>query len=236
MKAQKYLSKSVITKLKELHIKFEDPKKTLERLEDAVELSLQYYLLISMSSIIATFGLIQDSPAVIIGAMVVAPFMVPLFAFSYGANWAKLGLIWKSSISIFKGSLLAFGVSCFITLFIYINFDYPFMEIPSEILVRTRPSPFDFIVAFAAGIAGAYGYIDKNVKEFGEYLVGVAIAVALMPPLCTSGIGLGLSFITGRHEITIGAGLLFLLNLFCILLAGIIIFFIYHVVMYFVEN
>jgi len=87
----------------------------------------------------------------------------------------------------------------------------------SEITARTAPTIFDIIVAFASGLVGAYGSANKRISNT---LVGIAIAVALMPPLCTIGIGIG----TMNRAVASGAALLFLINLVSISLAGAIVF------------
>lgn len=173
--------------------------------------TIEYYILIILSCIIATNGLIMDSTAVIIGAMIVAPLMTPILAFSLGVIWGDLKLIKTSIQSIIKGTLLAVVISAAIAYLV------PLPEYSQEILSRTKPTLYDIIVAIASGIVGAYGYANKRISST---LVGIAIAVALMPPLCTIGIGLG----TFSKSITTGAVILYAINLISISLAGAVVF------------
>jgi uncharacterized hydrophobic protein (TIGR00271 family) len=173
--------------------------------------TIEYYILTILSCIIATTGLIQGSSATIIGAMIVAPLMTPILAFSLGVIWGDMQLIKTSLSSIAKGTGWAIGISAFIALIV------PLPGLSHEILSRTSPSLFDIIVAISSGIVGAYGYANKKISNT---IVGIAIAVALMPPLCSVGIGIG----TFNQTVAIGALLLFLINLVSISLAGAFIF------------
>ncbi len=171
----------------------------------------EYYVLTILSCVIATAGLIQGASATIIGAMIVAPLMTPILAFSLGVVWGDLILIRLSAASILKGLFWAIVISCLITLVI------PLPSYSEEIMSRTRPTIFDIVVALASGFVGAYGYANKKISSS---LVGIAIAVALMPPLCTIGIGIGKM----NADIAQGAAVLFIINLISISLAGAVVF------------
>ncbi len=173
--------------------------------------SIEYYILTILSCIIATTGLLQGSTATIIGAMIVAPLMTPILAFSLGIIWGDAFLIKTSLKSLIKGTFIAIIISAVIA------FAIPTADYSSEILSRTQPSIFDIIVALVSGIVGAYGYSNKNISAT---LVGIAIAVALMPPLCTVGIGIG----TLNPGIAGGAAVLFVINLVSISLSGAVVF------------
>ncbi len=176
----------------------------------------EYYVLTILSCIIATMGLIQGSAAVIIGAMIVAPLMTPILAFSLGVVWGDLFLIRISVASIIKGVFWAILISSAIAFLV------PLPKLSPEIMARTTPSLFDVAVAIASGLVGAYGNANKKISNS---LVGIAIAVALMPPLCTIGIGIGKM----SMEVAGGATLLFLINLICISLSGAVVFWIMKV-------
>ncbi len=182
-----------------------------EVLADGARPSIEYYVLTILSCVIATTGLLQGSTATIIGAMIVAPLMTPILAFSLGVIWGDLALIKTSISSLFKGIIIAILISAAIAYIV------PVPILSQEIISRTRPTLFDIIVAFASGLVGAYGNANKKIVST---LTGIAIAVALMPPLCTIGIGIGKL----NLEITRGASILFLINLVCISLAGALIF------------
>jgi uncharacterized hydrophobic protein (TIGR00271 family) len=173
--------------------------------------TIEYYILTTLSAIIATAGLIQGSTAIIIGAMIVAPLMTPILAFSLGVIWGDLGLIRNSAVSILRGTVFSILISAAIA------FLTPIAGYSAEIVARTRPDLFDVIVAIASGTVGAYGYANRKVSST---LVGIAIAVALMPPLCTIGIGMG----TLNLDMTLGATTLFLINLISISLSSSVIF------------
>lgn len=173
--------------------------------------TIEYYVLTILSCIIATAGLLQGATATIIGAMIVAPLMTPILAFSLGIIWGDSFLISTSLKSLLKGILLAIGISAAIAFLV------PTGNYSPEILSRTNPTIFDIIVALVSGVVGAYGYANKNISAT---LVGIAIAVALMPPLCTVGIGLG----TMNLRIAGGAFVLFAINLVSISLSGAVIF------------
>lgn len=156
------------------------------------------YILIC-SVFIASIGLNLNSPAVIIGAMLIAPLMGPILGagFAMGVNDAQL---------LFK-SLKNFGVMVFISLVtstLYFMLT-PLVEYQPEILARTKPTTLDIFVAIFGGIAGI---VAGSRKEKSNVIPGVAIATALMPPLCTSGFGLA----TGNWSFFFGAFYLFLLN------------------------
>jgi uncharacterized hydrophobic protein (TIGR00271 family) len=180
-------------------------------LSEGARPTIDYYILTVLSCIIATVGLIQGSTAVIIGAMIIAPLMTPILAFSLGVIWGDLFLFRVSLSSIFKGTFWAVAISSAIAFII------PLSDYLSEILSRTHPSVFDVTVALASGIVGAYGYANKRISNS---LTGIAIAVALMPPLCTIGIGLG----NRDLQVAGGAALLFAINLVSIGLAGAVVF------------
>ncbi len=180
-------------------------------LSEGARPSIEYYLLTVLSCLIATAGLLQGSPAVIIGAMIVAPLMTPILAFSLGVIWGDVPLIRTALGSIIKGTIIAVGISAGLSSLI------PIAGYNPEILARTTPNLFDIIIAIASGLVGAYGNANRRISNT---LVGIAIAVALMPPLCTMGIGVG------RLDAAVasGAALLFLINLVSISLAGALVF------------
>jgi len=177
-----------------------------------------YYLLVILSCSIATLGLITNSSAVIIGAMLLAPLMSPIIGLGLASVIGDDLLIRNSASALLCGALLAVLLSFLMTM---MNRFLPFVsiqELPGEILARTRPTPFDLIIALAGGMAAAYAMTRPNLSAA---LPGVAIATALMPPLCTIGFGLAMN----RWDVAGGASLLFLTNAITITFASAIIFF-----------
>ena len=160
---------------------------------------------------IATLGLLLNSPAVIIGAMLVAPLMSPFIAEAVGIVFGDARIVRDSLTSIVQGTLVSVLIAVVMAL------ASPLSEATTEVLARTRPNLLDLMVALVSGMAGAYAVARK---EVGEALPGVAIAAALMPPLCTVGIGIAL----GDAAVALGALLLFTTNLVAIVFASAVVF------------
>jgi uncharacterized hydrophobic protein (TIGR00271 family) len=174
--------------------------------------NIDYYMLILLSSAIATLGLILNSGAVIIGAMLVAPLMNPILAIGNGLVLGNFLLMRRGLKAVLNGVCIVIAVAAAFVIFL------PVHEPGSEILARTEPNVFDLLVALAAGAAAAYGVSRKSVAAA---LPGVAIAVALVPPLCVVGYGFG----TARFLVAGGALLLFATNFAAIIMAGAAVFY-----------
>ncbi|RLG19796.1 TIGR00341 family protein [Candidatus Micrarchaeota archaeon] len=185
--------------------------KVYDELSSASHPDFDFFFMVGLSAIIATFGLLLNNVAVIIGAMLVAPLLSPVLSLSLGAIYGDFYLFARALEAEVKGILLAIIVATMLTLLA------PGAESTYEILIRTSPTPFDLIVALAAGAAGAYAFSKERLSAT---LPGIAIATAVLPPLATIGIGLGLH----RFDIAGGAILLFLANLIAIVVASAIIF------------
>ncbi|MBN1373216.1 MAG: DUF389 domain-containing protein [Anaerolineaceae bacterium] len=177
-----------------------------------------FFLLVILSCSIATLGLITDSPAVIIGAMLVAPLMSPIIGIGLASIVGDSSLLKNATSALLRGAALAILLSALVTL---VNTYLPIISLqslPQEVLSRTHPTPIDLMIAFSGGIAAAYAMTQANLSAA---LPGVAIATALMPPLCTVGIGLSL----GRLDVAGGAILLFITNAVTIAFAAVLVFF-----------
>lgn len=190
------------------------PSEQTAVVRQANELSLpgiNFTVLMVISSLLAAFGLLQNSAAVIIGAMLVAPLMSPLMSFSVGLLQGNLRLMRTAGFTVLIGFLIGLVVA------IMIGAVMPLDATTSEMRARGQPSLLDMGVALASGFAGAYAMARKDIPSA---LAGVAIAAALVPPLCT--IGLAIAF----AEITLasGAALLFTTNIVSISLAGALVF------------
>jgi uncharacterized hydrophobic protein (TIGR00271 family) len=172
----------------------------------------EYYVLLFLSCLIATVGLYQNSAAVIIGAMIVAPLMGPVFGLSGGILWGSGKSLIESVTTLIKGTLVVVLVAGVLSFFI------PGIVVTPEMLARIKPSFFDIIIALSCGFIGAYAFVNKRVSSA---IPGVAISVALLPPLCTAGIGIGLQ----RWDMAMGAGLLYAINLVGISMAALIVFY-----------
>lgn len=188
------------------------------RLREAAHPGFDFFLLVILSCTIATMGLLTDSVAIIIGAMLVAPLMSPILGMGLASITGDGHLLRDSILGVIQGAIVAVIVSFLWTL---LNRNLPFIllqDIPGEVLVRTNPSPIDLTVAVAGGVAAAYALAQPHLSSA---LPGVAIATALMPPLCTVGVGLALD----RMDIAGGAGLLFVTNAVAIAFAATLVFF-----------
>ncbi len=182
-----------------------------------------FHFMLASSAVLATFGLLANSAAVIIGAMIVAPLMSPIISMSYGIVAGRMALTMRSLLTIFTGTLLTIGLAFVFTELV------GWKIAGSEIVARMRPSVLDLGVAVASGAAAAFAYTRPNVSSA---LAGIAIAVALVPPLCTVGIALAL-----EHEVSVDAGLaqesfsatgpflLFVTNIIGIVFAGSLVFY-----------
>ncbi len=177
--------------------------------------ALSYWLELIFAAGIATFGLVQNSPAVVIGAMLVSPLMGPILAAGLALAAADLYLGFKSLFSI------VLSVAASVALSGAIAWMLPFHSPTGEIIARTQPNLLDLGVALLSGLAGSIVVCRGGGGGGVTALPGVAIAVALMPPLCTVGFGVGSGF---RWEIISGAGLLFLTNLTAIVASAFLIF------------
>ncbi|MGK7909862.1 MAG: DUF389 domain-containing protein [Synechococcus sp.] len=185
--------------------------------------TLNFYLLLSLAAAIATFGLLTNSAATIIGAMIIAPLMSPIISLAYALSVLNLRIIARATFSLFSGIALVIFISYLSASILSLSFAGP------EILGRTNPNSLDLGVAVAAGLAAAFANTRKSIAMT---LPGVAISVALVPPLCVLGIGLYLGDLGGQISnsaglqtgISVGSFLLFLTNLLGIIFSSVIVF------------
>lgn len=180
-------------------------------LRDNAKAHSHYIALMVLSVIVASLGLFLSSAAVIIGAMVLAPLMAPIISLAMGLLRGDRLLLQRSLTTIGIGVLLALTTASLIALLI------PIDKITPEMAGRLHPNLLDLGVAVASGIAGGYAHARESVMKS---LPGVAIAVALVPPLSVAGIGIG----WWQWEVFSGAMLLFLTNLVGIALSAALTF------------
>ncbi|MBV2129573.1 TIGR00341 family protein [Arsukibacterium indicum] len=193
------------------HAATDEFKELFMSLRESAKASPSYLTLMVLATLLAVFGLFANSTPVIIGAMILAPLMGPIISMALGTLRQDAGLMLVSSRSIAVGTGLAMGCAMVATWFI------PLTTINSEIAARISPTLLDLGVAVISGIAGAYAHARA---EVAKSLAGVAIAVALVPPLAVAGIGLGWLDLA----VFWGAFLLFLTNLVGIVLAAVVTF------------
>jgi len=157
-------------------------------------------IILACAIIIASIGLNVNSIPVIIGAMLISPVMGPILGFGLGLG--------TNDTELLKNSLKNFAVMVVISIIVaslYFLISPLKLSNPTELLARTRPTIYDVLIALAGGVAGM---LENSRKERGTVLSGVAIATALMPPLCT--VGYGIAILNPRY--IFGALYLFLIN------------------------
>ena len=176
-------------------------------ISEGSEPALRFYLLVAVSTLIAAFGLISDSTAVVIGAMLVAPLMTPIFGVSLALVRGETDLLGRA----LRAEIV--GVTAAVAMSFVLGVMLGEFEPTAEILSRTRPTLFDLLVAVLAGLAGAYALVDQKLSPA---LPGVAIATAIVPPLAASGLCLAL----GDVVAALGSFLLFFTNFLSILVVA----------------
>ena len=188
--------------------------------------SLGFFVLLICSAVIATLGLISNSTAVVIGAMIVAPLMDPILSLAFGLAVSDGKLIRRSAVTVTFGVAAVIGTASLLSLMLGIS------NVQSEIIGRTSPNLIDLGIAVAAAVAGSFSMTRERLSNS---IAGVAIAVALVPPLRVSGSGLTLgsdmTAVFGRgtvagltNQIAEGSFLLFLANLTGIAVASLLVF------------
>lgn len=174
--------------------------------------NLDYWVLIVSSAIIASAGLLLNNPALIIGAMLVAPLKRPITTFSVGLTIGNVMLIRRALLTIGAGILLSFTVGVIAGKLLVVA------SPTGQMLAWSHPTLTDAVVALAAGFVGAYATARKHIADT---LAGVAISTSLEPAV----IMVGLSVAFGLLNLALGAALLFATNMVCIILAGWAVYF-----------
>lgn len=189
----------------------EDKKLSLEKLVEAASPNAEFFLLVVLSTIIVTLGLLMDNAPVVIGGMLVAPILSPILSIAMGIVMADWMLLKQSAKITLITMTIILGISMLISILT------PTIDLTREIEARTSLSIMLLLVAIAAGIAAAFAFARKSMSET---LPGIAISVALLPPLVVFPIGLAL----GDYGIAVRGILSFLLNALGIIVAATIIF------------
>jgi uncharacterized hydrophobic protein (TIGR00341 family) len=182
---------------------------------EGAELSMVYMVTVVLSTVVCAIGLIQSNVAVVVGAMVIAPLLGPIVALALGTTLGDFRLVTRS----LKTSGLSIAAAFLLALIV--GLVYPVDPFNAEILARTHVGFSDVILALAAGSAGALAYT----AGIPASLVGVMVAVALLPPLVTAGLLAG----SGYKEMAVGSIVLVITNVTCINLAGVLTFLVQRV-------
>lgn len=173
-------------------------------------LSKVYFFMVFLSSIVAAIGVLRDNVAVIIGAMVIAPLLGPNVSLSLATTMGDVCLARNALKANLVGMLTAIAVSFVLGFVLVVNPE------AQEVVSRTSVGLGDVALALAAGSAGALAFTTG----VSATLIGVMVAVALLPPLVTFGLLMG----SGNESLAVGAILLFITNLICVNLAGVVTF------------
>ncbi|MFT4911733.1 MAG: putative hydrophobic protein (TIGR00341 family) [Brevundimonas sp.] len=178
--------------------------------EETVRIRYSFLFTVLISALIAGLGMRSGQTAIVIGAMVIAPFLGPSIGMAMAATIGDHGLGRRSTLALAFGAIACVTFMALIGRFITIDPTVP------ELLSRTRVNPADVVLALASGGAGVIAFS----KGSSSSLIGVMIAVALVPPLAAA----GLLFGSGHGHLALGALILFATNLVCINVAGILTF------------
>lgn len=176
---------------------------------------IRFTVLLSLSVLIASWGILDDSTAVVIGGMLIAPLMTPVLGIAAATVMAWPRRLGTAVLLVAVATAGAIGMAWLVSL-LFPDGVYA-LVLPGELLSRTEPTLLDLAIALAAGAAGAYVLVHK---ESVSALPGVAVAVALVPPLAVVGISLGF----GDYDDAGGAMLLYITNLAGIVLAAMVVF------------
>ncbi len=187
-----------------------DDEATLDYIRKGIEFKGHNLWILIFAVLICSIGLNVNSTAVVIGAMLISPLMGPILGVGTGVAINDPDLLRRSVKNLVVATLFSVVAS---TLYFFIT---PISVAQSELLARTNPTLWDVLIAFFGGLAGI---VAGSRKEKSNAIPGVAIATALMPPLCTAGYGIA----TGNGYYFIGAFYLFFINSVCISIATFII-------------
>jgi len=183
-------------------------------LKEGMELNLDYYIFIIISALIAGAGLILNSTAIIIGAMIISPLMGPILGVSYGMISKNYILVKKGILGQLLGILIAIGIGIVLASLAFLIYDSP--SVTHEMMNRNFPTVFDLIVSIGAGLAVGFAITGRIQSS----LVGIAIAVSLMPPA----VNIGVTLIFGNALLSFGSFILLMSNILAINLTALLIF------------
>lgn len=196
---RKYLIRTFFKNYLELNRTEAEERETVESIRNGVEFKGANLWILIFAIFIASLGLNVNSTAVIIGAMLISPLMGPIMGVGLSVGLNDFELMKRSLKSFLVATLFSVMTATLYFLFT------PLDEVQSELLARTSPTIYDVFIALVGGLAGI---VALSTKEKGNVIPGVAIATALMPPLCTAGFGLA----TGSWLYFLGAFYLYFIN------------------------
>ena len=182
----------------------ETPDRVMEQVKQMMHFQGANRWILACAILIASIGLNVNSTAVIIGAMLISPLMGPIVSIGFALAMYDFLLLRVAFKNLVGATLISLSVSA---IYFYVS---PFKEVQSELLARTTPNLYDVLIAFIGGVVGA---IALTRAEKGNPIPGVAIATALMPPLCTAGFGLA------TQQFAFFGGAMYLFGINCVFIA-----------------
>lgn len=197
-----------------LNLTFEEKALIAEATLNDIKTDGLYWIQLFISGLIASFGLLQNSVAVIIGAMLIAPLLRPIKGIAFGITTGQNSIIWRATLLLISSMVITVSSAYLFALLVPLRIE------TAEIISRTAPNLLDLFVAIASAVIAI---LAIYYQKLSETTAGVAMAAALLPTLCVVGIELSLS----NFEAAWGSFFLFLTNIFAILSVGVIIFLIY---------
>ncbi|MBP7114328.1 MAG: DUF389 domain-containing protein [Candidatus Peribacteraceae bacterium] len=186
-------------------------QEAIEHLVDATALRHGYYLLLTLSVIIVTLGLLIDNTPIVIGGMVIAPVLTPILLLAVGIASHSVRAISHASIVLLTSMIIVLSLSLLLTWIV--AYATPVTPVIPE---QTNPIMY-FVIAFCSGIVAGFAWVKK---DLAATISGIAIAVSLLPPLCITGIGLAV----GNDEVALRSMTVFMTNVFGILFAAVLTF------------
>lgn len=180
----------------------------------ATDADLPYWLVLLLSGAIATLGLALNSSAVIIGAMLIAPLLAPVLGLALALAAGDGRLAFQTALVVLASTVAVVFAAALLTLAL------PFQTITDEVLARTRPTTLDLVIAVLSGLAGVVVTVARG-HRLSAAIPGVAISVALIPPLGVAGFGIGSGW---NWQLIQGSLLLYGANLAGIVLSGMLVF------------
>ena len=193
-----------------------DKAKAVKKIVKKSTPDYDYYLMLILSTLMSALGLLAGSETTVIGAMLLAPLLAPTLGLALGLSMSEPKLIGRSFSTIVKSSAVAV-LSALVATFLFALSKFDGGAINNVILSRSEPSFLYFIIAGIAGFAVAYASVRPQVSES---LPGVAVAVALLPPLSVVGLGIGM----GSLNLAMGAFMMYLINVLGIVFSAMVAF------------
>lgn len=191
----------------------DDKAAVVRKLMQSSTPDFDFFYLVGLSVLMATFGLLIDSAAIVIGSMLIAPLLYPILGLALGITMSNYSVFERSAVTLFKSFGIALMLSVIAT-FLFMGDD---VTTSYEVVSRTEVGLLHFLIAVVAGAAVAF---TLGQSEWSETLPGVAISVALIPPLAVVGIGIA----SLNVDIIAGSFVMLMINVFGIVFAAMVTF------------